>query len=98
MITGFELPASFTPNQVEVLVKLLPGFLDAAPDMFWVSLPVKTPNGAEPRATCNERLLGRNWQRFSSHLAKPAPGSRARISGLPSVHSCSFLAVGLRAS
>jgi len=72
VISDFEVPAGFEPNRVELLVKLPPGFPDAAPDMFWVHPAVRTPTGDVPRATTNERLLGKNWQRFSWHLAAGA--------------------------
>jgi Prokaryotic E2 family E len=37
--------------------------------MFWVYPAVRTAGGSLPRATSEERLLGKNWQRFSWHLA-----------------------------
>lgn len=72
MIADYPLPAGFDPNRVTLLVKLPPGFPDAAPDMFWTYPPVKAPSGSMPRATCSERLLGKDWQRFSWHLAPGA--------------------------
>ena len=72
VISDYPLPTGFKPNRVQLLVKLPPGFPDAAPDMFWVRPAVRTPGGCLPRSTCNERLLGKEWQRFSWHLA---PGS-----------------------
>jgi hypothetical protein len=72
VISAFELPGGYQPNRVELLVKLPPGFPDAAPDMFWVHPAVKTSAGNVPRSTSNERLLGKNWQRFSWHLAAGA--------------------------
>jgi hypothetical protein len=69
VISDYKLPTGFDPSQVDLLIKLPPAFPDAAPDMFWVSPPVRTPNGSVPRATCSERLLGKSWQRFSWHLA-----------------------------
>jgi hypothetical protein len=72
VISQYELPAGFVPNRVDLLVKLPPGFPDAAPDMFWVHPEVRMPNGAVPKATSPERLLGKNWQRFSWHLAPGA--------------------------
>jgi hypothetical protein len=72
VISDFELPSGFQPDRVELLVKLPPGFPDAAPDMFWVHPEVKAVNGGVPRATSTERLLGKNWQRFSWHLAAGA--------------------------
>jgi len=72
VISDFDLPRAFEPNRVELLVKLPPGFPDAAPDMFWVHPAVRTVAGGGPRSTSNERLLGKNWQRFSWHLAAGA--------------------------
>jgi hypothetical protein len=72
VISNYELPVGFAPNRVNLLVKLPPGFPDAAPDMFWVHPTVLGPNGIVPKATSPERLLGQDWQRFSWHLA---PGS-----------------------
>jgi len=68
VVSDYALPAGFVPNRVELLVKLPPGFPDAAPDMFWVYPEVRTESGGMPKATSNERLLGRTWQRFSWHL------------------------------
>lgn len=72
VLPDYPLPEGYTPNHVELLVKLPPTFPDAAPDMFWVYPPVKAPNGCPPRATSGEQLLGREWQRFSWHLAAGA--------------------------
>ena len=72
VISDYPLPAGFTPERVQLLVKLPPGFPDAAPDMFWVRPAVRTADGCRPRSTCSERLLGDEWQRFSWHLAPGA--------------------------
>ena len=72
VISEYALPAQFQPARVEVLIKLPPGFPDAAPDMFWVYPAVRTASGSLPRATSEERLLGKTWQRFSWHLAAGA--------------------------
>jgi len=72
VISNYLLPVGFQPNRVQLLVKLPPAFPDAAPDMFWVWPGVKAPNGALPRSTSTERLLGKDWQRFSWHLAAGA--------------------------
>ena len=68
VISDYALPVGFTSDRVELLVKLPPGFPDAAPDMFWVHPEIRMANGGVPRATSIERLLGKNWQRFSWHL------------------------------
>jgi len=77
VVSDYRLPDGFQPNIVQLLVKLPPAFPDSAPDMFWVHPPVKTSAGSLPRATSMERLIGKDWQRFSWHLAPGAwkPGS-----------------------
>jgi hypothetical protein len=72
VISDFKLPEYFQPSRVDLLIKLPPGFPDAAPDMFWVFPAVRTAAGNMPRATTNEHLLGKSWQRFSWHLASGA--------------------------
>ncbi|WP_291161232.1 multiubiquitin domain-containing protein [Gemmatimonas sp. UBA7669] len=69
VIAGYRLPSGYDRAEVELLVKLAPSYPDAAPDMFWVSPALHTASGALPRATTTERLLGRDWQRYSWHLA-----------------------------
>jgi hypothetical protein len=69
VISNYELPQGYRPERVHVLVKLPPGFPDAAPDMFWLHPAVTTVSGSLPRATSIERVLGEDWQRFSWHLA-----------------------------
>lgn len=68
VISDYNLPEGFEPKEVDLLIKLPPGFPDAQPDMFWVFPTVKTVSGTLPRATSNENLLGKSWQRFSWHL------------------------------
>lgn len=89
VISDFELPRGFEPNRVELLIKLPPGFPDAAPDMFWVFPAVRTAAGNLPRATSNENLLGKTWQRFSWHLAAGAwkPGISELRDFLRCIHS-----------
>jgi hypothetical protein len=72
VISSYALPAGFQPGAVDLLIKIPPAFPDAQPDMFWVYPAVTTPNGSLPRATCMEPLLGKQWQRFSWHLAAGA--------------------------
>ena len=72
VVSDYPLPAGFEPNRVQLLIKLPPGFPDSAPDMFWVHPAVRAPNGSIPRSTSTERLLDKDWQRFSWHLAAGA--------------------------
>jgi hypothetical protein len=89
VVSDYRLPTGFRPDRVEMLVKLPPTFPDAAPDMFWVHPEVKAPNGGLPRATSTERVLGKDWQRFSWHLAPGAwkPGVSTLRDYLRSVYA-----------
>lgn len=72
VVSDFPLPSGFRPDKVQLLVKLPPTYPDAAPDMFWVHPEVQTPNGTVPRSTSPERIIEKDWQRFSWHLANGA--------------------------
>lgn len=82
----FSIPPAYTPGSVRLLVKLPPGFPDAAPDMFWVQPPVNLAGGAIPTGTTMEAVLGEPWQRFSWHL-QPG-GWRPGISELRDFMRC----------
>ena len=68
VVSNFAVPGGYSHNKAELLVKLPPGFPDASPDMFWVTPHLKTATGSVPQGTCQESLLGEQWQRFSWHL------------------------------
>lgn len=68
IVPSFPLPDAFSPRVARLLIKLPPLFPDAAPDMFWLSPPVRTAAGGAPQGTSTETLLGSEWQRFSWHL------------------------------
>jgi len=86
VIQNFRLPKGYTHTNTEVLVKLPPGFPDAAPDMFWTYPHLKTDTGGVPQGTSEELLLGKQWQRFSWHMV---PGSwRPGISSLRDFIRC----------
>lgn len=70
IISDYPLPGGFDRTTTDMLVRLPPGFPDAAPDNFWVDPPIKNArtqaypvnaNGKEPH-------LQRSWQFFSRHL------------------------------
>lgn len=69
VLAGFRLRAGLTVHATDLLLRLPPGFPDAAPDMFWCSPTVMRADGvAIPQADVFESHLGRTWQRFSRHL------------------------------
>jgi Prokaryotic E2 family E len=70
IIYEYPLPAGYSIERSDLLLRLPRGFPDAAPDMFWFSPEVRYAGGSGPPAT-GERLdlEGRTWQRWSRHLA-----------------------------
>ena len=68
VISNFILPKGYSQDRTQLLVKLPPGFPDAAPDMFWVNPHLNMQSGGIPQGTSMESLLGQQWQRFSWHL------------------------------
>lgn len=68
----FRLNDAFKPECATLLIKLPPGFPDAAPDMFWLHPPVSTAAGGVPQGASMAEMLGKTWQQFSWHLAAGA--------------------------
>lgn len=70
IIRSYQLPVGYSHGAVDLLVRLPAGFPDAAPDMFWVDPRITLASGAEaPASNVYESHVGRQWQRFSRHLA-----------------------------
>lgn len=69
IIGDYILPPPYSPQSVELLIKLPPGYPSAKPDMFWTSPDVKLPGGSWPKS-CehHEDHFGRDWQRWSRHF------------------------------
>lgn len=81
LLKNYELPEGYTPRRTDLLLRLSPGYPEAAPDMYWCDPVVSLARGGEPEASqVRENYFGRTWQRFSRHLA---PGHwRPGIDGL----------------
>lgn len=71
IISRYQLPSGFDRVAVDMLVRLPPGFPDAAPDNFWIAPEIRIARtGAFPRnADRIEKHQGRTWQFFSRHLS-----------------------------
>jgi E2/UBC family protein E len=66
---GWTLPPGYDQPQADLLIRLMPGYPDVPPDMWWFSPAVHHANGAQIEATqVTEPHLGRNWQRWSRHF------------------------------
>jgi len=69
LLPGWPLPAGLDHGQVDLLIRLAPGYPEIAPDMWWVDPPLHTANGAIiPNTESVEVHLGRQWQRWSRHF------------------------------
>ncbi len=80
---AWSIPSGFDHTAADLLVRLLNGYPDVPPDMWWFSPAIKLADGRVPQAAeVTERYLGRDWQRWSRHLN---PGQwRSGIDGLES--------------
>jgi hypothetical protein len=77
VIKDFVLPMTYSPNTVDLLIRIPPGYTQGNPDMFWTDPYVRKADGAEPQcASVKETYLGRTWQRWSRHWSAPwRPGT-----------------------
>ena len=83
VVKEWPLPAGLSPEQVDLLLRLAPGYPDIPPDMWWFSPQVMCRSGQPIQATqVTEGYLGRTWQRWSRHLQ--AGAWRSGVDGLES--------------
>lgn len=70
VIKNFPLPAGYQVQSTDLLLRLPPGFPDAAPDMWWCDPPIRiaATQAFPPASELIENYLGRQWQRFSRHF------------------------------
>ena len=96
IITGFPLTANLQPAIANLLLRLPPGFPDAAPDMFWLEPAVMGPDGVTiPGTESREQYLGRAWQRWSRHIANQwRPGIDNLATYLAYIRRCLDQAAG----
>lgn len=73
VIPRWAVPAGYSHQHVDLLLRLVPGFPDVPPDMWWTAPTLSLVSGAPiPAADLQENHLGRVWQRWSRHLAAGA--------------------------
>lgn len=70
VIKDYRLPQGYVPQTTDLMLRLPPGFPDAAPDMWWCDPRVVLARTSAPitGAEASETHLGRSWQRFSRHF------------------------------
>lgn len=69
VIRGYVLPAGYDRAQADLLLRLMAGFPDVPPDMWWFDPAIRRSDGRIVQATeVMEHHLGRTWQRWSRHF------------------------------
>jgi hypothetical protein len=78
LIRDFPFPEAYSPRSADLLLRLPPGYPDAAPDMFWTRPDVKLANGGVPQNCEHHEVPGAGagvevyenipWQRWSRHF------------------------------
>ena len=69
IIKNFPLPC-YVPQAADLLIIIPNGYPQTKLDMFWTFPDVSLPRGGIPiKADVHEQKGGRNWQRWSRHIA-----------------------------
>jgi hypothetical protein len=75
LIHEYPLPPCYTPASCTLLLKLLPGYPNTNPDMFWTTPGIRLASGSPPAAAeVIEVYDGVQWQRWSRHAQQWRPG------------------------
>ena len=73
VLYGFPLPAGYDRNQVDVNVRIDPGYPDTQIDMVYLHPPVARADNVPIRALANDSFDGKIWQRWSRHRTPANP-------------------------
>ena len=73
VLYGFPLPAGYRHSQVDVNVRIEPGYPDTQIDMVYVYPALERADGRTIPATCLEPFDGKEWQRWSRHRTPANP-------------------------
>ena len=96
LLPSFSFPAAYNPAVADLLIRLLAGYPDVKPDMFWTNPDVKLVSGAWPTACEHHEVPGSgngveaynnvSWQRWSRHITaadwRPGHGLRSFIGSI----------------
>jgi len=87
VLHDFPLPEKYTVRQVDLLIRIPPGYPETGLDMFWTRPDVKMSATGQtpPSADVHEDYLGLTWQRWSRHLQAWRPGADGLESYLATV-------------
>ena len=73
VLYGFPLPNGYDRRQVDVNVRIDPGYPDCQIDMVYLCPPVVRADSMPIRALAKDRFDGKVWQRWSRHRTPANP-------------------------
>ena len=73
VVYGFPVPAGYNRTEVDVNVRIDPGYPDTQIDMVYVHPPLARTDGRAIRALAQDQFDGREWQRWSRHRTPANP-------------------------
>ena len=73
VLYGFQVPDGYDRRQVDVNVRIDPGYPDAQIDMVYVHPPLARADGVPIRALAGDSFDGKAWQRWSRHRTPANP-------------------------
>lgn len=69
LLPGWVFPPGYDRASADLLLRLMPGYPDVPPDMWWFDPAVRRLDAIEiPGTGLSEIHLGRQWQRWSRHF------------------------------
>lgn len=75
IIDSYPLPAGWSKNTTQLMLKLPVSYPNGKPDMFWTDEDLLLANGDVPhKGDVIEEVDGRKWRRFSWHPKSWTPG------------------------
>lgn len=73
VIYGWSVPAGYEQGEVDLHVRIEPGYPDAQIDMVYFNPPLARTDGRAIGAASNESFDGKVWQRWSRHRTPANP-------------------------
>lgn len=73
VLYGFPLPPGYNRSEVDVNVRIDPGYPDTQIDMVYVHPPLARADGRPIGALSQDRFDGKEWQRWSRHRTPANP-------------------------
>ncbi len=73
VLYNFQIPVGYRQYQVDVNIRIEPGYPDTQIDMVYVYPALERADGRPVPATCMESFNGKEWQRWSRHRTPANP-------------------------